>query len=115
MLAFVKGVDGRDLMPCTVAKARKLLRDKKAKFVKRSPFTIKLLFECENQVQDVVIGVDKGAKVTGFACIGNGKLLMSGEIHHRRDGELGDQGNGIGSLGLTIGLQVKGVEGCLLR
>lgn len=84
-LVFVKGIDGRNLMPCTPAKARKLLRDGKAKAIKRTPFTIKLLFECENQVQEVTIGIDKGSKITGFACIGNGKLLMSGEINHRQD------------------------------
>lgn len=85
MLAFVKGVDGRDLMPCKPAKARKLLRDGRAKAVKRTPFTIQLLFECENKVQEVTVGIDKGAKITGFACTGNGKLLMSGEIHHRQN------------------------------
>ena len=85
MLVYVKGIDGRKLMPCKPAKARKLLRDGKAKAIKRVPFTIQLLFECENQVQDITVGIDKGAKTTGFACVGNGQLLMSGEIQHRTD------------------------------
>jgi 5-methylcytosine-specific restriction endonuclease McrA len=84
MLVFVKAIDGRNLMPCTPSKARKLLRDGKAKAVKHTPFTIQLLFKCENQIQEVTVGVDKGAKVTGFACIGNRKLLISGEIYHRQ-------------------------------
>jgi len=84
MLVFVKAIDGRNLMPCTPAKARHLMDAGRAKPVKRTPFTIQLTFECENQVQEVTVGVDKGASVTGFACVGDGKLLMSGEIHHRQ-------------------------------
>lgn len=34
---------GHPLMPCSLAKARHLLDDKKAKVVKRMPFTIRLL------------------------------------------------------------------------
>ena len=34
---------GHPLMPCSPAKARHLLDDKKAKVVKRMPFTIRLL------------------------------------------------------------------------
>ena len=60
------------------AKARKLLRDKKAKVVNRCPFTIQLLWNCEENVQEVTIGIDKGSSVTGFSCVGNGKILMSG-------------------------------------
>jgi hypothetical protein len=36
-------------------------------------------------VQEVVVGIDKGSNVTGFSCVGNGEILMSGEIHHRTD------------------------------
>lgn len=35
---------GHPLMPCSPAKARHLLDDKKAKVVKRMPFTIRLLY-----------------------------------------------------------------------
>lgn len=35
---------GHPLMPCSLAKARHLLDDKKAKVVKRMPFTIRLLY-----------------------------------------------------------------------
>ena len=72
-------------MPCKPAKARKLLQDGKAKVVNRCPFTIQLLFYCEENVQEVTIGIDKGSNVTGFSCVRNGEILMSGEIHHRTD------------------------------
>ena len=72
-------------MPCKPAKARKLLRDGKAKVVNRCPFTIQLSWDCEENVQEITIGIDKGSDITGFSCVGNGKILMSGEIHHRTD------------------------------
>ena len=85
MNVYVINQNGNPLMPCKPAKARKLLRDKRAKVVNRCPFTIQLLWDCEENVQEVAVGIDKGSSVTGFSCIGNGKILMSGEIHHRTD------------------------------
>ncbi|MBC8231561.1 RRXRR domain-containing protein [bacterium] len=81
MLVYVQNKNGNPLMPCKPAKARKLLRDGRAKVVNRCPFTIQLLWDCEENVQDVTVGIDKGSHVTGFCCIGNLRILMSGEIH----------------------------------
>jgi len=72
-------------MPCKPAKARKLLRDGKAKPVKRVPFTIQLTWDCEENVQPITIGMDKGSKITGFCAIANGEILISGYINHRTD------------------------------
>lgn len=85
MFVYVRNQDGTPLMPCTPAKARKLLRDGKAKVVERCPFTIQLQWQCEGQVQEVTAGIDKGSHVTGLVCIGNGHALLSAEIHHRLD------------------------------
>jgi len=85
MNVYVINQNGKPLMPCKPAKARKLLRDGKAKVVNRSPFTIQLLWNCEDNVQEVTVGIDKGSRVTGFSCVGNGQILMSGAIHHRTD------------------------------
>jgi len=85
VLVFVVSKNGKKLMPCSPRKARLLLKEGKAKAVKRSPFTIQLLYGSTGYVQPVTIGVDKGAKVTGIACVGNGKLLFSGNINHRQD------------------------------
>ncbi|MFL5627584.1 MAG: RNA-guided endonuclease IscB [Ktedonobacteraceae bacterium] len=84
-LVYVINQNGHSLMPCKPSKARKLLRDRRAKVIGRTPFTIKLLWECEEQVQEVRLGIDKGSHVTGFSCIGKGQILLSGEIHHRLD------------------------------
>ena len=85
MNVYVRNKNGKPLMPCKTAKARKLLRDSKAKVVNRCPFTIQLLWDCEENVQPVTLGIDKGSHITGVSCVGNGKILMSGEIHHRTD------------------------------
>jgi 5-methylcytosine-specific restriction endonuclease McrA len=85
MLVYVINKNGNPLMPCKPAKARKLLRDGKAKVINRCPFTIKLSWDCEENVQEVTAGIDKGSAVTGFSCVANGRILISGAIHHRTD------------------------------
>jgi hypothetical protein len=85
MKVFVRNQDGTPLMPCTPAKARKLLRAGKARMVARAPFTIQLGWQCEGHVQAVVVGIDKGSGMTGISCVGNGEVLLAAEIRHRRD------------------------------
>jgi RRXRR protein/HNH endonuclease len=85
MYVYVRNLDGTALMPCTPAKARKLLRAGKAKIIAHRPFTIQLTWQCEGQVQPVTCGIDKGSSTTGLACVGNGQVLLAADIHHRRD------------------------------
>ena len=82
---YVISKQGKPLMPCTAAKARKLLRDGKAKCIRRTPFTIKLNFDCEENVQEVIAGMDTGSKVIGCACISNGKVVYQAETYLRQD------------------------------
>jgi len=83
MKVYVINKDGSKLMPCRPAKARKLLRDGKAKSVKRLPFTIQLKWQCEANIQEITIGIDKGSHTTGYCATANGEILMSGYINHR--------------------------------
>src|SRR5260370_13973197 len=85
MSVYVKNHDGTALMPCTPAKARKLLQAGKAKIVEYRPFTIQLTWQCEGQVQPVTLGIDKGSSVAGMACVGNGRVLLAAEIRARRE------------------------------
>jgi len=85
MSVYVKNQDGATLMPCTEAKARKLLEAKKAKIVDYRPFTIQLTWQCEGRTQEVTCGIDKGSSATGLACVSHGRVLLAAEIHHRRD------------------------------
>ncbi|GAB6156066.1 hypothetical protein JCM17380_48180 [Desulfosporosinus burensis] len=43
MLTYVLNQNGKPLMPCKSSKARRLLKQSKAKVVKLEPFTIQLL------------------------------------------------------------------------
>jgi predicted HNH restriction endonuclease len=83
MRVYVINKNGNPLMPCKPAKARHLLRYGKAKVIKRNPFTIQLLWNCEQNVQEVRCGIDKGCSTTGIACIGNSQILFSANVKHR--------------------------------
>ncbi len=85
MVVYVISVDGRPLMPCSPRKARVLLRDGKAKVLRREPFTIKLLQKSGNAVQEIVGGVDTGSKKIGVAAVGNGKVLYQAEVTPRQN------------------------------
>ena len=84
-MVYVLNIQGEPLMPCKPAKARKLLNKNLAKIVKREPFTIQLLFECENEVQDITLGIDAGSKVIGVSATTDKKELLSAEIQLRND------------------------------
>ena len=87
MFVYVLDKDGQPLMPIKrFSKVRRMLRDKKAKVVKRCPFTIRLLYEPETKiVQDIVLGVDTGSKHVGVACVGNEKVLYQSQVELRDD------------------------------
>ncbi|CAI2161371.1 10314_t:CDS:2 [Funneliformis geosporum] len=70
-------------MPCKEAKARKLLRDSKAKIVNHEPFTIRLLFRCENKTQPIILGVDSGSEDVGLSAVSKDKELYSAEVKIR--------------------------------
>lgn len=78
-------IEGQPLMPCKEAKARKLLKQNKAKIYKREPFTIQLLFVCENQTQDITLGVDAGSKHIGLSATTKEKELYSADVELRND------------------------------
>ena len=84
-MVYVINIEGSPLMPCKEAKARKLLKQNKAKIYNREPFTIKLLFECENQTQDIVLGVDAGSKHIGLSATTVKKELYAADIELRKD------------------------------
>ena len=64
---FVIALDGTRLMPTNRVKARKYLKAGKAKIYKYSPFTIKLTYESEKNVQPVELCVDTGNAHIGIS------------------------------------------------
>lgn len=85
MLVFVKNKHGENLMPCKPSKARKLLKQNKAKIINYEPFTIQLLHGSSGHKQDVDIGIDLGAKHIGLAMQSENKIIAKGEIELRQD------------------------------
>lgn len=84
-MVYVLNIEGNPLMPCKEAKARKLLKENKAKIYKKEPFTIQLLFMCENQTQDITLGVDAGSKHIGLSATTKEKELYAADIELRND------------------------------
>jgi len=65
---------------------RLLLNAGKAKVVKRSPFTVRLLVNTHNYTQPVILGVDAGSKHVGIATVtADGAELFEAEMRPRND------------------------------
>ena len=84
-MVYVINKNGNPLMPCKEAKSRHLLRDKKAKVVKKIPFTIQLLFDCEENVQPISLGIDAGSKHIGVSATTENKVLYEADVELRND------------------------------
>lgn len=87
MLVYVLKQNGQPFMPTErFGKVRRLLKEGKAKVVRREPFTIKLLYEPETDVvQECYCGVDTGSRHVGVAVIGNDKVLYQSQTELRDD------------------------------
>ena len=84
-MVYVLNIHDRPLMPCKEAKARRLLKSNRAKIAKRNPFTIQLLFECEDVTQSITLGVDAGSKHIGLSSTTEDKVLFESDIELRND------------------------------
>ena len=87
MLVYVLKQNGQPFMPTErFGKVWRLLKEKKAKVVRREPFTIRLLYESETDVvQECYCGVDTGSKHVGVAVVGNDKVLYQSQTELRGD------------------------------
>ena len=87
MLVYVLKQNGQPFMPTSrFGKVRRLLKEGKAKVVRREPFTIKLLYEPETDVvQECYCGVDTGSKHVGVAVVGNDRVLYQSQTELRND------------------------------
>lgn len=84
-MVYVLNTQGEPIMPCKEAKARKLLKNNLAVVKRKQPFTIQLLFECENQKQDITLGVDAGSKHIGLSATTTKKELYCADVQLRSD------------------------------
>lgn len=86
-MIYVLDINGQPLMPTTRhGKVKHLLKDGKAKVVKRCPFTIKLLYDSTNHTQNLTLGVDTGSGTIGAAVSDdNGNIVYMSKVVVRND------------------------------
>lgn len=82
---YVLSKAGKPLMPTTrCGHVRHLLKQKKAKVVATKPFTIQLLYECPEEKQPLVLGIDPGRTNIGVAVVKeDGEPVFSAEVRTR--------------------------------
>jgi hypothetical protein len=86
MVVYVVNKHGKPLMPCSPRKARILLKTGKAKVIKRTPFTIKLLYGSSGYKQPLTHGVDTGSDKIGSAVVNDKEeAVYMSEITIRND------------------------------
>ncbi|HRR51932.1 MAG TPA: RRXRR domain-containing protein [Bacteroidales bacterium] len=85
MLVYVLNKHGKPLMPCKPSKARKLLKQGKAKITQREPFTIQLIYGSSGYKQPITLGIDAGSKFIGVSATTEKRELFSAEVELRND------------------------------
>ena len=85
MLVYILNQNGKPLMPCKPSKAKKLLKQNKAKVVKTEPFVIQLLYGSSGYKQKITLGVDAGSKTIGLSAATENNELYSAEVQLRND------------------------------
>ncbi|TMC23643.1 MAG: HNH endonuclease [Chloroflexi bacterium] len=85
-VVYVLSPDRVPLMPCSCAIARLLLKQGKAKVVRRTPFTIKMYTQpVDTHTQPLTLGIDTGSAVIGSAVsdeCGNILYVSEGEVRN---------------------------------
>jgi hypothetical protein len=86
-MVYVLNKEGKPLMPTNRhGKVRHLLETGKAKVVSKEPFTIKLLYDSTNYVQDLTLGVDTGSGTFAIAVTDkNDNVVYTSEVELRND------------------------------
>lgn len=86
VMVYVLAKDGSPLMPTKHhGKVRHLLENGKAVCVRRTPFTIRLLYDTPGRTQPVSLGVDAGAKMVGLSACTEKEELFAAECELRTD------------------------------
>jgi len=76
MRVFVLNRHCEALMPCKPRKAKILLREEKAKVLKRNPFTIQLKYGSSGYRQGLTLGVDTGHTEVGISVVSETKEVL---------------------------------------
>lgn len=85
-MVYVINKNNEPLMPCSNVIARLLLKQGKAKVKRKCPFTIKLLNDTTNYIQECTLGVDTGSAHIGNAVVDNNdNVLYLSDVEIRND------------------------------
>ena len=83
-MVYVLNQNGQPLMPTENHRmVRLLLKEHKAKVVRRTPFTIKLLVKTKEYTQPITLGVDAGSKTIGLSASTEKRELFAAEVKPR--------------------------------
>lgn len=85
MQVYVLNHKRKSIMPCSPRKARLLLKQCKARVVKKTPFTIQWIVPTRSYIQPVTLGVDSGYTYIGLSAVTEKKELYSAEVNLRSD------------------------------
>ena len=85
-MVYVLSKEGKPLMPTgRHGKVRHLLKDGKAKVIKRTPFTIQLLYDNREYTQPITLGIDSGYQNIGLSAVTESQEVFSAEVKLRTD------------------------------
>lgn len=85
-MVYILNVNGKPLMPTKRhGKVCHLLKEGKAKVIKKTPFTIQLLYKTTNYVQPITLGVDAGSKHIGLSATTEQEELYAADVELRID------------------------------
>ncbi len=85
-MVYILNIEGKPLMPTNRHdKVKHLLKNKKAKVIKRTPFTIQLLYNTTEYRQPIILGVDSGSKTIGLSATTVKRELFLSETMLRND------------------------------
>ena len=85
-MVYVISQNGQPLMPTeNHTKVRILIKNKRAKVIKKCPFTIQLLYRNTNYTQEITLGVDSGSKHIGLSATTKNKVYFESDVELRND------------------------------
>lgn len=85
-MVYVLNKNGQPLIPTNRhGKVKRLLKSRKAKVVKRCPFTIQLMYESTSHTQPINLGIDAGSKHIGVSATTEDKVLFESDVELRND------------------------------
>ena len=85
-MVYVLNASGKPLMPTKRhGRVKHLLKQGRAKVIKREPFTVQLLYGATDYTQPIALGVDAGSKNIGLSATTEKKEAYAAEVQLRAD------------------------------